>query len=67
MAIFTALGEIWTAILTWIVSAISALVEVFYTAEGGFTLLGTFAAIGVGIGIIWLVIGVIQNFIRLRS
>ena len=68
MAIMTAIGEIWTAIITWIVSAISSLTEVFYdTTSGEFTFLGVLALIGLGIGIVFLVIGVIQNFLRMRS
>lgn len=63
---FASIGEIWTAIITWIVSAIQSLTAVFY-AEGEFTFLGTLALIGLGIGVIFLVIGVIQNFLRMRS
>lgn len=66
MAIFTKIGEIWTAIIQWIVSSITDLTDVFYI-EGEFTFLGVLALIGLGIGIVFLVIGVIQNFLRMRS
>lgn len=67
LAIMQAIGEVWTAIITWIVSAIQALVPVFYSAETGFTFIGVLAVIGLGLGVVFLVIGVIQNFLRLRS
>lgn len=67
----SAITTIWQDILDWLVEAIGSVQGVFYTtaADGGFTLtfLGTLAVISVGIGIVFLVIGVIQNFLHLRS
>lgn len=54
MEIMQAIGEVWTAIITWIVSAIQALVPVFYAAETGFTFLGVLALIGLGLAVVFL-------------
>ena len=67
-----AITSVWTEIMSWIVTALGSVQEVFYTAvtdggPGSLTFLGILAVISVAIGIAFLVIGVIQNFLRLRS
>ena len=66
-----AITTVWTEIMTWITQALSSVQDVFYTTgtggTGELTFLGVLAVIGVAIGIVFLVIGVIQNFLRLRS
>lgn len=67
----TAITSTWQDIMDWIVEAITSVQGVFFiTGSGGefeLTFLGTLAVISVGIGIAFLVIGVIQNFLHLRS
>lgn len=67
-----AITSVWTEVMTWIVDSIASVQEVFYTAgtngsPGSLTFLGVLAVISVAIGIAFLVIGVIQNFLRLRG
>ena len=67
-----AITSVWSEIMAWIVEAIGSVQEVFYTAgtsggPGSLTFLGVLAVISVAIGIAFLVIGVIQNFLRLRG
>lgn len=67
-----AITQVWTEIMTWITTALGSIQDVFYTAgtggeAGELTFLGVLAVIGVAIGIAFLIIGVIQNFLRLRS
>lgn len=61
-----AITNVWSEVMTWITTALGNVQAVFYT-ETGLTFLGTLAVIGVAIGIVFLIIGVIQNFLRLRS
>lgn len=61
-----AITGVWTDVMEWIVSAISSVQAVFY-ADGALTFLGVLAVISVAIGIAFLVMGVIQNFLRLRG
>ena len=61
-----AVTGVWTEVMEWIVSALSSVQSVFY-AEGALTFMGVLAVISVAIGIAFLVIGVIQNFLRLRG
>ena len=61
-----AITETWTAVMTWITTALSSVQTVFY-AENQLTFLGVLAVISVAIGIAFLVIGVVQNFLKLRG
>lgn len=58
--------EIWTQVMTWITTSLGSVQTVFY-AEGELTFLGTLAVIAVSIGIGFLIIGVVQNFLKLRG
>ena len=57
---------VWTEVMTWITTALNSVQTVFY-ADNDLTFLGTLAVIGVSIGIAFLVIGVVQNFLKLRG
>lgn len=67
----TAITKVWSDIMAWIVESLGSVQEVFYVVgengTGNLTFLGTLAVIGVAIAIVFLVIGVVQNFLRLRS
>lgn len=65
-SILTAILAVFTAIGEWIGTAVTALVPMFY-AEGALTFLGTLAVAGLGFSVIFLVIGVIQNFLHFRG
>lgn len=70
MSLVTSITEVWNAILEWIVGTFTDIQGVFYNtgADGGsLTFLGVLAVISVGIGMVFLLIGVIQNFLHLRS
>lgn len=56
LAVFSAIGS-------WITTTIPTFYSLFY-AEGALTLLGTLAVCGLGIGIIFLLIGIIQRFLK---
>lgn len=61
-----AITNVWSDIMEWIVTSLGSVQSVFYT-ETGLTFLGTLSVISVAIGIAFLVIGVIQSFLRLRG
>lgn len=66
MTILTAILEVFSSIGTWIVETIAELMPMFYVAETGLTLLGILAVCGLGMSIIFLLIGIIQSFLRFR-
>lgn len=61
-----AITEVWTSIMTWITTSLSS-VQVLFYAEDKLTFLGTLAVVSVGIGVVFLLVGVIQNFLKLRG
>lgn len=67
MTLPASMFDVFDEISEWITGAITDLQALFYNAETGLTFMGTLAVIGLGIGLIFLIIGVIQNFLRLRS
>lgn len=66
MTMISAITSVWTEIMTWITTSLASVQTVFY-AEGALTFLGVLAVISVAIGVAFLVIGVIQNFLHLRG
>lgn len=71
-AIISAMTTVFDAVFTWIKSAITSCIEVFYTAGSGdtggqLTFLGVLALIALAISIFFLLVGLIQNFLHLRG
>lgn len=62
----SAITTAWTEIMSWVTTSLASVQTVFY-AEGALTFLGTLAVISVAIGVCFLLIGVIQNFLHLRG
>lgn len=63
-----AITSVWSEVMEWITTAIGSVQDVFYnSSDQSLTFLGVLAVISVAIGIAFLVIGVIQNFLRLRG
>lgn len=58
--------SVFTNIMGWITSGLNSVQGVFY-ANDQLTILGTLAVIGVAVGVAFLIIGVVQKFLRLRS
>lgn len=64
--------QVWTDVMEWITTSLASVQSVFYAAPAGgsdaeLTFLGILAVVGVAIGIAFLLIGVIQNFLHLRG
>jgi hypothetical protein len=51
----------------WLVGALTTLMGVFYNAETGLTVMGVLGVSSLAIAVIFLVLGVIQNFLRFRA
>ena len=71
-AIISAMTAVFDAVFTWVKSAITSVIEVFYTTGSGdtggqLTFLGVLALIALAISIFFLLVGLIQNFLHLRG
>lgn len=62
-----AITDVFTEIGTWITTQVTALMPMFYSADGGLTFLGILAVAGLGFSVIFLLIGIISRFMRFGS
>lgn len=72
MGVLEAILAVFTAIGNWIPEAVTQLVPMFYgVPQGGtdaeLTFLGVLAVAGLAFSVVFLVIGVIQNFLHFRG
>lgn len=67
-SVLTAILAVFTSIGEWIGTAVQNLTPMFYVAETGvLTFLGTLAVAGLAFSVVFLIIGVIQNFLHFRG
>jgi VIT1/CCC1 family predicted Fe2+/Mn2+ transporter len=64
--VLTAILEVFTSVGTWIAGAVEQITPMFYD-EGALTFLGVLAVAGLAISVVFLIIGVIQNFLHFRG
>lgn len=67
MAVLTAIFDVFTAVGQWIVTTVPELLTMFYSAESGLTILGVLAVASLAVSVIFLIIGLIQNFLHFRG
>lgn len=65
-SIITAIFAVFTQIGNWISNAVTVLIPMFFV-EGELTFLGVLAVVGLGFSVIFLIIGLIQNFLHFRG
>ena len=59
--------NVWTSIMQWFATSFGTVQKMFYDAGSGLTFLGTLAVCGLAIGVFFLLMGVIQNFLHFRG
>lgn len=59
--------EVFTSVGGWISTNVSTLMPMFYTSEGGLTFLGVLAVAGLSFSVVFLLLGLIQNFLHFRG
>ena len=71
MGVLDAVFDVFTGIVTWFGETMPSIQNLFYTTgtggAGQLTFLGVLAIVGVGISLVFLLIGVISNFLQFRS
>lgn len=67
MTIIESVFGVFEKIAEWVVSVMPSIQALFYTAETGLTLLGTLSVASLGVGIFFLLLGVITNFFQFRG
>lgn len=64
--IIDAVLNVFDQIAGWFSDIMPTILEIFY-AEGNLTILGVLAVAGLAISVVFLVMGVIQNFLHFRG
>lgn len=65
--ILTSILDVFDAVGTWIVEAVNSLTPMFYGAETGLTFMGVLAVAGLAFSVVFLILGIIQNFLHFRG
>ena len=64
----TAITDVFDEIGTWIQSSVTSMTSLFYNAaDSSLTFLGVLAVTGLAFSVVFLIIGIIQNFLHLRG
>lgn len=64
--ILAAIFAVFTSVGNWITTTLPTFFTLFY-ADNGLTLLGTLAVAGLGISVVFLLIGIIQRFLKFKG
>lgn len=65
--VLTSILEVFTGVGEWITTAVSEITPMFYATEGGLTFMGVLAVAGLAFSVVFLLIGLIQNFLHFRG
>lgn len=62
-SVLTSILAVFSAIGTWIVQAVQDMIPIFWNAtDSSLTLIGVLSVAGLGLSVIFLVVGLIQRF-----
>lgn len=67
MGVLEKVLDVFTGVGNWIAETVPAMEPLFYDATNGLTFLGVLAVAGLAFSVVFLVIGVIQNFLHFRG
>lgn len=67
MSVLSTIFDVFSEVSSWIVEAVTGIIPMFYTAESGLTFLGVLAVASLAISVVFLLIGIVQNFLHFRG
>lgn len=65
--VLSSILDVFESVATWIVTAVQNVIPMFYATETGLTFLGVLAVAGLAFSVVFLLIGIIQNFLHFRG
>lgn len=65
--VLDAVMDVFTGVAEWIVGAVQDLIPMFYSSETGLTFLGVLSVAGLAFSVVFLVMGIISNFLHFRG
>lgn len=63
-SVLSAVLAVFTEVGTWISTAVTNMIPMFYTADAGLTFLGVLAVAGLAFSVVFLLVGIIQRFLH---
>lgn len=67
MNVLESILGVFDKISEWIGNAVTDLLPMFYNTESGLTLIGVLAVAGLAFSVVFLIMGIIQNFMHFRG
>lgn len=67
MSVLEAILEVFLGVGDWIVTAVQAIVPMFYVAGTGLTFLGVLAVAGLAFSVVFLLINIVKGFLQFRG
>lgn len=67
MDVISAIFAVFDAVMSWLVGAIAKAIPIFWVAETGLTFMGSLALVALGISVVFLLIGIVQRFLKLGA
>lgn len=64
MSVLNSILEVFDSVSTWLGEAIQSVIPIFWNSTDGLTFVGTLAVCGLAFAVIFLIIGIIQKFLR---
>lgn len=65
--VLTSIFEVFSSVADWIVEAVVGVIPMFYSADTGLTFIGVLAVAGLAISVAFLLIGIIQRFLKFQA
>lgn len=67
MDILAEIFDVFNSTTAWFSGAVTDIMPIFYTAEAGLTIIGVLTVAGLAMSVVFLLLGVISNFVRFRG
>lgn len=62
--VLTDILDVFSSVGTWIVTMVQSMIPMFYDTTDGLTFLGVLAVAGLAFSVSFLIVGIIQKFLR---
>lgn len=63
-AILSAIGTMFSSVVSWISTTVTSVSAIFYDSTDGFTFVGTLLLVAFGLGFVWVLINFIKKLVK---
>lgn len=65
--LISSITDVFTAIISWLVGAFEPVSSLFYNTTDGLTFMGTLAIMSLGVSVAFLIVGIVQRFLKFNA